>query len=67
MVPKITPKIIPDKNSLFSTVHQDFKLISPKDKARIIKVAACEPEFPPLEIIRGTKTASKTTFPMASS
>ena len=33
---------------------------SPSARARMISVAACEPELPPLEMISGTKRASTT-------
>ena len=40
IIPRIQPSNKPDSNSLCKTNHQSFKLISPKDKARTIKVAA---------------------------
>ena len=63
----IVPKSSPDNISFFITYHQFFSLNSSSANERIIKLAACEPEFPPLEIINGTKRASTTALDISSS
>ena len=42
-------------------------MISPKAIALITSVAACEPELPPEEIIKGTNNASTTAFAISFS
>ena len=49
------------------TRHQSPIPTSPTARARVISVAACEPELPPVEITSGTNkpntiTASKAVF-----
>ena len=67
MDPRTIPSMRPEKISRLITNHQSFKVISCSAIARIISVAAWEPEFPPLEIIRGTNKARTTAFAISSS
>src|SRR6185503_12693226 len=50
MVPRIPPSNKPDPNSRRITRHQSRSVISPSAMARMIKVVACDPELPPLDM-----------------
>src|ERR1043166_795446 len=58
--PRIAPSASPASNSRRITRHQSRNVTSPSAIARMINVAACEPELPPLEMINGTNNASTT-------
>jgi len=60
--PKINPIINPEIISLCIIRHQSLRVISPTAIALITNVAACEPEFPPLEIIKGIKIDNTTAL-----
>ena len=62
MAPRIAPNESPDCNSSRTTRHQSRKRTSPSAIARIINVEACDPELPPLEMIKGKNSASTTAF-----
>src|SRR6056297_610293 len=67
IIPRTAPNSKPDISSLLRTIHQSDNLRSSVEMARIISVAACEPEFPPLEIIMGIKSASTAALASVSS
>ena len=51
---------VPARSSRRNTRHQSRSRTSERASARITSVVACEPELPPLEMIRGMKSASTT-------
>ena len=67
MIPRIAPRISPEKISLRITYHQLRNFNSPSANERMIRLAACEPEFPPLDMINGTNSASTTARAISSS
>src|ERR1051325_8867855 len=67
IVPKIAPSDRPDKISRRITRHQSCSVTSPNAIARMIRVEACEPELPPLEITNGTKMDNTTAFAISFS
>src|SRR4051794_28058978 len=54
------PNPRPARNSRRMTRHQSRSFTSPSAIARMTRVVACEPEFPPLEMISGMNSASTT-------
>jgi hypothetical protein len=62
MVPRIKPSESPDSNSFRTTPNQSLKRNSPRAIARITSVVACEPELPPLEMIKGRNIARMAAF-----
>ena len=54
MMPKCCTNNKPEIISRLKTRHQSLMLISPTAIACIIRVEACDPLLPPLEIIKGT-------------
>ena len=60
MTPRMAPKVTPAASSRRMTRHQSRSRISPNAIARMTRVVACEPEFPPLLMISGMKRASTT-------
>ena len=64
---KVPPNKSPDLNSLFIILHQSLIEISSNAIACIINVAACDPLFPPLEMINGMNVARITTFAISFS
>ncbi len=67
MLPRIAPSERPASTSRRITRHQSRTPTSPSARARMTSVAACDPELPPLEMIRGTKRASTTAFWISAS
>ncbi len=67
MVPKMSPRVSPERTSRRITNHQSRNESSFKAMARMINVAACEPLLPPLEITRGTNSASTTALEISVS
>src|SRR6266850_1710296 len=65
--PRISPNPRPEKSSRRMTRHQSRNATSPSANARITSVEACEPEFPPDEIMSGTKSASTTALSISFS
>jgi hypothetical protein len=60
MAPRMLPSASPDQTSRCMTRHHWPSATSPRASARMARVAAWEPELPPLEMIRGTKSARTT-------
>ncbi len=60
IAPRSNPNANPDRISRQMTRDQSRSVNSPSANARITRVAACEPEFPPDEMTRGTNRASTT-------
>ena len=66
IAPRIAPKEKPALISRPATRHQSRNVTSPSAIARTIKVDACEPELPPLEMINGKNNASTTALAISS-
>ena len=60
MAPRMTPRVSPARISRNMTCHHWARPTSPSASARITRVAAWEPELPPLEMMSGTNSASTT-------
>ena len=56
----VIPRSKDTNNSLTINLYQSLTLISPTASERIIKVADCEPAFPPLSINNGRKKINDT-------
>ena len=54
MAPSEQPSASPIANSCRSTRNQSTSVTCPSAMARVISVAACEPELPPVEMHSGT-------------
>jgi len=67
MRPRTPPSTRPVRTSRRMTRHQSPSLSSPTASARMMSVAAWEPELPPLLMMRGTKMASTTARAISSS
>ncbi|OPZ16608.1 MAG: hypothetical protein BWZ05_01828 [Bacteroidetes bacterium ADurb.BinA245] len=65
-MPNATPSKRPDMISRRITRHQSFMVISPTAIACMIKVDACEPLLPPLEIINGINKVSTNALAISS-
>ena len=66
-VPRTNPSPSPERNSRWITRHQSRNRTSPRAIARMTRVVACEPEFPPLEITSGMNNASTTAREISAS
>ena len=64
---RMAPSKSPERISRPATFHQSDKRTSPSAIARITRVLACDPELPPLEIIKGTNNARTTALAISSS
>src|ERR1041385_5966835 len=60
IVPRIKPNDKPARISRPATRHQSRNVTCPSAIARMIRVEACDPELPPLEMINGRNNASTT-------
>jgi len=58
--PRIAPSISPDRISRRATRHQSRTRTSPSASARITRLAACDPELPPLETIKALNAWMKS-------
>jgi hypothetical protein len=67
MLPRIAPRERPAKISRRMTRHQSRTPTSPRASAQMTRVAACDPELPPLEMMSGTNSARTTAFEISSS
>ena len=66
MLPRMPPSDRPARISRRITRHQSRRPTSPSASARMTRVAACDPELPPLEMISGTNSASTTALAISS-
>src|SRR6266480_2087858 len=66
IAPRIKPSDKPARISRNATRHQSRSVTSPRAIARTIRVDACEPELPPLEMISGKNNASTTALAISS-
>src|SRR6266496_2607575 len=62
IAPRIKPNDKPARISRNATRHQSRSVTCPSAIARTIRVDACEPELPPLEMISGKNNASTTAL-----
>ncbi len=67
MAPRVRPRTMPIASSWRMTRSQLVGVTCPRARARVMSVAACDPELPPVEMHNGTNRASTTTALMASS
>ena len=54
MTPKVTPRTVPMKSSCRKTRRQFREAMCPSANSRVMIVAACDPELPPVEMHSGT-------------
>ena len=65
--PRIRPSTNPAASSRRIICHQSERVTSPSANARTMSVAACEPELPPDEMIRGKNNARMTAWSIVAS